>query len=46
MKKTSETLNLEAIYSMEEGEKDLVHKNYVETMHLCFDTGFEVKDLL
>lgn len=43
VKKTSETLNLEAIYSMEEAEKDLVHTNYVETMHLCFNTGFEVR---
>ena len=42
VKKTLETLNLEIIYRMEQGEKEKVHKSYVETMHLCFNTGFEV----
>ena len=40
---TLDMLRLEDIYyKMEQGEKDLVHKSYVETMQLCFNTGFEV----
>ena len=42
VKQSLDTLNLETIYTMEQGEKELVHKSYVETMHLCFNTGFEV----
>ncbi|XP_065056880.1 mitogen-activated protein kinase kinase kinase 4-like [Rhopilema esculentum] len=41
VQKTLKPLNLESIYRMEQSEKALVHKNYVETMHLCFNTGFE-----
>jgi len=43
VKTTLDMLRLEDIYyKMEQGEKDLVHKSYVEIMHLCFNTGFEV----
>ena len=42
VKQSLDTLNLETIFMMEQGEKDLVHKSYVETMLLCFNTGFEV----
>ena len=42
VKKTAETLNFEAMYDMEESERSLVHFSYLETMLICFNTGFEV----
>lgn len=43
VERVDENLDLESMFDMEETEKQVVCQTYTETMHLCYNFGFEVK---
>ena len=42
MERVDENLDLDSMFEMEETEKAMVYQTYTETMHLCYNFGFEV----
>lgn len=42
MERVDENLDLDSMFEMEETEKAMVYHTYAETMHLCYNFGFEV----
>ena len=45
VKRVDENLDLDSMFEMEETEKAMVYQTYTETMHLCYNVGFEVTQL-
>lgn len=43
MERVDENLDLDSMFEMEETEKAMVYQTYTETMHLCYNFGFEVR---
>lgn len=41
MDRVDENLDLDSMFEMEETEKAMVYQTYTETMHLCYNFGFE-----
>ena len=44
VKRVDENLDLDSMFDMDEGEKAMVYQTYTETMHLCYNFGFEVNN--
>jgi len=42
VERVDENLDLDSMFEMEETEKAMVYHTYAETMHLCYNFGFEV----
>lgn len=42
VERVDENLDLDSMFEMEETEKAMVYQTYTETMHLCYNFGFEV----
>ena len=42
VERVDKNLDLDSMFDMEEGEKAMVYQTYTETMHLCYNFGFEV----
>lgn len=42
VERVDENLDLDSMFEMEETEKAMVYHTYTETMHLCYNVGFEV----
>ena len=42
VERVDENLDLDSMFDMDEGEKAMVYQTYTETMHLCYNFGFEV----
>ena len=40
-----ENLDVDSMIDMEESERIMLHQNYIETMHACYNFGFEVRSL-
>ncbi|XP_078375482.1 mitogen-activated protein kinase kinase kinase 4-like isoform X2 [Oculina patagonica] len=41
VERVDENLDLDSMFEMEETEKAMVYQTYTETMHLCYNFGFE-----
>lgn len=41
VERVDENLDLDSMFEMEETEKAMVYQTYIETMHLCYNVGFE-----
>lgn len=46
VERVDENLDLDSMFDMEEAEKAMVYQTYTETMHLCYNFGFEVRKQL
>lgn len=42
VERVDENLDLDSMFDMDDGEKAMVYQTYTETMHLCYNFGFEV----
>ena len=42
VERVDENLDLDSMFDMDEQEKAVVYHTYTETMHLCYNFGFEV----